>query len=330
VRPKVERAIVQARRRLRDRSALGEHGAEAIRQDLLRRGLASVPSTRTIGRVLERSGLLDGRRRVRRPPPPPGWHLPTAASGKAELDSFDIVEGLVVAGGVQVEVLNAVSLHGRLAGSWPTGKAVTSRFAVDAICAHWRAHGLPRFAQFDNDTIFQGAHHVADTFGRVTRLCQQLGVTPVFAPPREQGFQAAIERFNRAWQDAVWRRFRHRGLHGLRLRSDAYVRAHREKHASSIDAVPRRAFPARWRLDLRRPLRGSAIFIRRTDHAGRASLLGHTWRVDSRWAHRLVRAEVDLDMRRIRFFALRRRQPEHQPLLREIPYDTPTRPFLDT
>ena len=56
---------------------------------------------------------------------------------------------------------------------------------MEALIEHWRQHGLPDYAQFDNDTVFQGAHQWPDTFGRVTRLCLQLGVTPVFTPPRE-------------------------------------------------------------------------------------------------------------------------------------------------
>jgi len=40
------------------------------------------------------------------------------------------------------------------------------------------------------------------------RTCLRLDVTPVFAPPRESGFQAAIENFNGRWQAKVWARFR--------------------------------------------------------------------------------------------------------------------------
>ncbi|SRR5712691_4046719 len=72
------------------RRPLGEYGAQAIRRELAVRGPAGVPSVRTIGRILERRGALDGGRRIRRPPPPPGWYLPEVAAGRAELDSFDM------------------------------------------------------------------------------------------------------------------------------------------------------------------------------------------------------------------------------------------------
>ena len=99
--------------------------------------------------------LLDRRRRTRRPPPPPGWYLPLVADGRAELDSFDLVEGLVIRGGPHVEVLNGISLHGGLVVSWPH-TAITADFVVAALVEHWQAAGLPGYAQFDNDPIFQG------------------------------------------------------------------------------------------------------------------------------------------------------------------------------
>ena len=73
-------------------SDLGAIGADTIRQTVVQQGVTSVPSVRTINRILGRRGALDSRRRTRRPPPPKGWYLPDVASAKAELDSLDIVE----------------------------------------------------------------------------------------------------------------------------------------------------------------------------------------------------------------------------------------------
>jgi hypothetical protein len=112
---------------------------------------------------------------------------------------------LKIAGGPLVSVLTATSLHGALADAWvvehPSAKAT-----LEALTDRWRREGLPTYAQFDNDTIFQGAHQFTDTVGRVSRLCLALQVIPVFAPPREHGFQNAIEGFNALWQSKVWQR----------------------------------------------------------------------------------------------------------------------------
>ena len=323
----VEDLVLALRRELKETSDLGEYGARAIQRELVARTHPAVPSVRTISRILDRRGALDGARRIRRAPPPRGWYLPEVAQGRAELDSFDIVEGLALEGGIRLEVLNVVSLHGSLPGSWPQ-PLVTAQTAVEALLQHWREFGLPAYAQFDNDTIFQGSHHGRDSLGRVVRTCLRLGVTPVFVPPQESGFQAAIEAFNGRWQVKVWARFHHDSLADLQERSRRYRAAYRTRAASRIEAAPtRRPFPASWHQDLQAHPDGLVIFIRRTSEAGAVNLLGRTFDVDPLWPHRLVRCEVDLRGDRIRFYALRRREPNDHSLLRESPYHFPRRPF---
>jgi len=325
----VEDLVLVLRRELKETSDLGEYGARALHRELVARGQALVPSVRTIGRILERRGSLDAGRRIRRTPPPQGWYLPEVAAGRAELDSFDIVEGLALAGGVRLEVLNVISLHGGLPGSWPQA-LVTAKTAVEALGAHWREFGRPAYAQFDNDMIFQGGHRGQDVLGRVVRTCLRLDVIPVFAPPQESGFQAAIENFNGRWQGKVWARFHHASLAALQERSRRYVHAYRTRAAARIEAAPTRwPFPAAWQPDLQAHPVGTLIFIRRSTEAGTVSLLGRTFRVDPLWPHRLVRCEVNLNTQTLRFHALRRREPFYQPLLHEAPYSFPRRRFVE-
>jgi transposase len=322
-----EELIVRLRKELKETSALGEYGAVAIHRALQQRRRRRIPSVRTIGRILQRRGLLDARRRVRRPAPPKGWYLPRVAQAKAELDSFDFVEGLVIRGGTDVMVLNMISLHGGWCASW-VRSCWTAKATVATLLAHWRVQGLPGYAQFDNDTIFQGAHQWPDTFGRVTRLCLQLDVIPVFTPPRETGFQAAIENYNGRWQAKVWQRFQHDNLRTLRGHSDHFTAAARRRSAPRRDAAPARAaFPEGWEFDLQRPLQGTVIFLRRTNDKGEAELLGRRYLVDPLWPNRLVRAEVDLTKYQIRFYRLRRREPSQQPLIKTVAYEPPTKPF---
>jgi len=324
---RIEDLILRVRQQLKDTSALGEYGAAAIRRELEKRRMQPLPSLRTIGRILLRRGVLDGRRRLRHPPPPKGWYLPRVAAGQAELDSFDFVEDLVIRGGLDVMVLNTVSLHGGLCGSW-VRSSWSAKTTVAQLIAYWREHGLPAYAQFDNDTIFQGAHQWPDAFGRLTRLCLQLDIIPVFVPPRETGFQAAIENYNGRWQSKVWQRFEHDNLRTLKGHSDRFVAAVRRRSAPRRDSGPARtAFPKAWHLDLQKPLQGRVIFLRRTNEQGEAEVLGHRYLVDPQWPHRLVRAEVDLTQGQIRFYRLRRREPEQQPLLKTVPYQTPTKAF---
>ncbi|MCR4316165.1 MAG: hypothetical protein NUW37_07445 [Planctomycetes bacterium] len=323
----VEDLIITLRRELKVICDLGEYGGEAIRRELIARGVANIPSVRTIGRILERYGVTGGKKRTRRPSPPKGWYLPEVADGRCELDSFDYVEDLSLEGGPVFNVLNGVSIHGGL----PFSRIFTRMRSIDtleAISDHRKDVGLPSYAQFDNGTVFQGPHNHKDTVGRVTRFCLGLGVTVVFATPAEHGIQNAIESYNHRWQDKIWNRFMFGSLDAVQEQSDRYVLAVRKRNAARIDAAPdRRPFPADLEIDLTMMPCGKIIFIRRTNDSGEASLLGRSFPVDKHWTHRLVRSEVDLEIGMIFFYRLRRSDHTNQPLLNEVAYSLPNRSF---
>src|SRR5215212_162577 len=323
----VETSILIVRSKLAKTSDLGEHGAAAIHRTMLEQGEPAPPTIRTIGRILKRRGVLDVARRVRTLAPPIGWYLPEVAAKRAELDSFDTVSGRLLEGGIEIVVLNGISLHGGLVTSWPR-YAITAKLTASLLIEHWTQFGLPRYVQFDNGNIFVGSNRYSDVVGRVMRTCLLLDVIPVFAPPREPGFQAAIESLNGRWQAKVWSRFQRESIFELLDHSDRYIAAARHQSALRIErAPPRSPMPSHRLLDLQAHPRGTIIFIRRTDDLGVASVLGRRFLIDPQWPHRLVRAEVDLDAERIRFFALRRRDPTTQPLLAQHPYSLPRRRF---
>lgn len=325
----IERRVLSARKRLKEKSDLGEYGAHAIHRDLQHQGVERLPCIRTIGRILERHGVLDGRKRVRRPAPPKGWYLPDVADSMSELDSFDTIEGLAIRGGPHLTIFTGISLHGGLAGAWPE-RRVSAKSVVETLLQHWRGAGLPAYAQFDNDNRFTGPRQYLDAIGRVIRMCLNLQVTPVFVVPNETGFQATIESFNGRWQAKVWSRFQHSQIRSLRERSEKYIAASRERNAARIEAAPaRRQIPKRWKLNLQATPRGRIVYLRRTNDRGYVNILGHPFSVDPYWVHRLIRAEVDLDNDAIKFFALRRRAPNDQSLLNEHHYQFPNRLFKE-
>jgi transposase-like protein len=317
----VEELVVRTRRELRETSALGEHGAKAVRRAMTRAGVKDPPSVRTIGRILRRRGMVEPRRRVRRPPPPRGWYLPDVAAARAELDGFDVITDLSTLEDKRIEVLTGQSLHGRE----PLAEVrviATARIAAAALTARWKALGLPSYAQFDNDTRFTGANFRPDVVGRVIRLCLSLGVVPVFSAPREHGFQNFVEGFNARWKKGVRGQFRPTSLAATQRQSDLFVAAFRAEHGRGA-APARRAFPSEWKLDLQLPLRGRIVFIRRADDLGRVRVLLRHYDVDRAWAQRLVRCELDYDRGELRCFGLSRSHPAEQPLLRVHPYAPP-------
>jgi len=106
----------------------------------------------------------------------------------------------------------------------------------------------------------------------------------VFVPPRETGFQAAIESLNARWQAKVWARFHYDSLATVQAQCVRYMTAYRQRCESRIEAAPtRRKFPKSWRLDLQVAPCGRIIFLRRTTEQGEANLLGHMFPVDPNW-----------------------------------------------
>ena len=326
----LQRRVLALRQELQ-RGDLGFIGALAIREALgAERPKAKLPSLRTLGRILKAHGALDGVRRVRRASPPPGWYLPDVAAGKAELDAFDVIEDLPLEAGPRLDVLTTRALWGSVCGAWVSA-ALRARWLCERLETHWRQHGCPVYAQFDNDSRFQGTHTHPDVLGQVIRCCLSLGVTPVFAPPREHGPQNLNESFNHLWQQKVWQRFHHADPVAFQATSDRFVAAYQQRRATRDDQAPaRRPFPKHWRLDLQRRPSGTVIYLRRTDDAGAIRVLGHRWEVEALWAHRLVRAEVDLDANQIRCYRLRRRAPEDQPLVKTFQYVFPKKHFHPT
>lgn len=319
--PQAEARVARVRGELRD-GILGDHGPAAIREALLATVGEPVPSLRTIARIVERLGLLERRRRIRRPAPTRGWYLPAVAAGEAELDEFDLIVDLKLFARGHFDVLTGISLHGGDPDAW-LGVSVTARGTCTALEERWRRIGRPAYAQFDNDTRFLGSHGGPDMLGPVPLLALDLGVTPVFAPLREMGFQAGIEGFNGYWQRRVYGRTFGYGLEDMTEFSGRFVAAVRARRAARIEAAPaRRPWP--WAPE-ERAERGRVVFLRRATTAGDVEILGRLYPVDRAWAHRLVRAELDLDALVIRCFALRRRDPGAQPLLAELPYILPAR-----
>ena len=325
---KLEQCVLNLRKQLKENSPLGEHGADALLREMEQRNCPMTPSRATVNRMLKRHGQLDGRHRKRFKAPPTGWYLKPLAKKLAELDQFDCVEDLCIEGGTTFQVLNAISLHGGLVGSWPMER-MTAENTVRKLIEFWTEFGWPDYAQFDNSTVFQGSRW-SDSLGKVTRCCLSLGVTPVFVPPRETGFQASIESYKGRWERGVWCRFRFENLKVVQKQSNVYVDATRLKNREQSEAAPCRwMIPKDWTLDYSVTPKGKVIFIRRVTDEECVEVMGHWWLVPGAGAHKLVRAEVDLTKNKISFYRLRRREPNVHELMATAKHHFPNKPFKE-
>ncbi len=327
--PEDTRGMVVAVRAELAQGALGFVGALAIHEQLQGRLGASCPSVRTIGRMLRAEGLVGRARRLRQAPPPQGWYLPAVAARQADLDSCDYIEDLRIEGGPFVQVLTVRGLWAPAAGAW-TSERSSAAHTCQGLLSLWRRHGRPRYVQFDNGAVFQGARNRPDIFGMVTRFCMALGVTPVFAPPAEHGAQNLIESFNALWQQKVWQRFHHPSAIELQRTSDRFISAWCARRLRRDNPVPRAPLAPSGRVDLRRLPPGTIIYLRRCNDAASLAVLGHRLQLPPVWAHRLVRVEVDLSVSLIRCYGLRRADPLCHPLLLQRPYSPTPRSSFQT
>jgi transposase-like protein len=322
----VEQCVLDLRKELKEQSVLGEFGADAIRQEMKCRKCNKIPARTTINRILQRNGMLDGKHRKRFTPPPKGWYLPNNEEQNAEWDQFDYIEECYLKGGQVVHILNGISLYRGTVYSKPVER-MTSENTVQNIIEHWRNVGVPEYAQFDNGTVFHGPNN-PDSIGNVSKLCLSLGVIPIFVPPHEFGFQAAIESYNGRWERAVWKRFNFKNIKDIQTQSDRYVNTVNEKKETTRELdYSRKIINKNWNFNNKITEKGTIIFIRRTDNKGRAKIMGHLWELDEKWTLRLIRATVDLKNHLIHFHKLTKKEPYNHQYIGYAQYQLPKRKY---
>lgn len=75
---------------------------------------------------------------------------------------------------------------------------------VNFLVSSWQWLGLPQSLQMDNALDFGGPNRYPRSFGRVVRVAVDLGLEPVFNPPREPWRNGGVERHNGFLQDRLF------------------------------------------------------------------------------------------------------------------------------
>lgn len=177
-------------------------GAQAIHWELDERGIA-VPSVRTIGRILARTGV-SRRRRGRYEPT--GKHYPgPGADGPGAVHQSDFVGPRYLVGPVRFYSLNSVDLATGRGAVQP----LLQRDAQETIAAFWATWGrlgMPRHQQVDNEVVFYGGPLHPRALGPLIRLCLHHEIELWFIPPGEPWRNGVVEKFNDHWKDKFFRR----------------------------------------------------------------------------------------------------------------------------
>lgn len=205
-------------------------GAQAISWELAELGLSSLPSLRTINRILSREGLT--HRRTGRYEPKGKKYPQLSAQGANEVHQTDYVGPCYLRGPVRFYSLNSVDLGtGRCAITPVLSKA--GQETLDAIWSHWCRLGIPEHQQVDNEAVFYGSRRYPRGMGILIRLCLAHGVEPWFIPPAEPWRNGVIEKFNDHYRQGFLRREDVKGADELGAASLVFEQKHNSRYRYS-------------------------------------------------------------------------------------------------
>jgi transposase InsO family protein len=187
MRPQVEARIVALRR------AHSGWGPLMLRHQLEQEHIDSVPSLSSIYRCLCRHGLIDPQKRRRRREDYQRWER----SRSMELWQMDIMGGVKVADGSDLNIITGLDDHSRFCVSALVVPRATARPVCDALALAMRRHGVPNEILTDNGKVFTsrfGLHRGEVLFDRI---CRENGIKHRLTAPRSPTTTGKVERFHK-------------------------------------------------------------------------------------------------------------------------------------
>jgi hypothetical protein len=225
----LELAIVKSRIKLAKRdlpeTKYSFCGAVAIHQELDNLGYRNKPALSTINRVLKRNGLIDKQKKEVKEKSSKKYFPHIKARHPGHVHQLDLVTPRYVKGyGVIISVnrIDVYTAQVNLEQYQSKGVDSIIRFIID----DWKAFGIPRYLQLDNEASFRGSLYHPRTFGKLSRFCLNFGVELVFIPFNEPWRNAHIESFNSRFDKMLWQYIDFKDLDHLRSESKKF----RDKH----------------------------------------------------------------------------------------------------
>lgn len=172
------------------------YGAQAIHWELSEQGISSLPSLRTINRIIKRNDLTHRRTGRYEPKGLPYPQFETKIPNHRQQLDFVGPRHLRTTGkALRFYSLNVVDLATGRCGTQPiynkSGNAVYA-----AIWDIWKRLGMPRHLQVDNEFSFYGSPTHPRGMGPLIRLCLKYGIELWFIPPSEPWRNGVVEQYN--------------------------------------------------------------------------------------------------------------------------------------
>lgn len=238
----VEDRIVELRKHL---DGLGvDAGAVTIAWHLQQENPnATVPAVSTIWRVLKRRGFVTEQPRKR----PKSSYIRFQAEAPNETWQADFTHW-PLADGTDVEILNFIDDHSRLALASTVHPVVTGQAVLDEFRETCSAHGLPASLLTDNGTVFT-ARFVKGRNGLETEL-NTLGITKKNSRPYHPQTCGKVERFQQTLKKWLRKQPPADTITELQTQVDAFCDYynHQRPHRSLDRTTPATAYAARPKL----------------------------------------------------------------------------------
>ncbi|MDR4498903.1 MAG: transposase [Candidatus Scalindua sp.] len=94
--------------------------------------------------------------------------------------------------------------------------------ALSALINDWKAFGLPRFLQLDNEASFREACIILRPLVNYLDSALNFGIDIVFIPFKEPWRNGYIENFNKRFNELLWQSKRFKDLKELRVESKKF------------------------------------------------------------------------------------------------------------
>ncbi len=170
-------------------------GAEAIYYELRELGISPLPAVRTIHAWLKQAGFIKERKGKTKKLANPTYPVLSCKTVNA-IQELDLKGPFYLQGSSQKYYLVVLrDVYGKkVALQVLTEKEMAP--LIDFLVEAWQTTGRPKRLQMDNGLEFRGSNRYPRSLGKLSRVCLDLGVEPVFIPTREPWRNGVIENLN--------------------------------------------------------------------------------------------------------------------------------------
>jgi transposase InsO family protein len=167
-------------------------GPDRLLYRLRREGVAPLPSRAAVGRALARLGLVEPDRRRRAKRRYRRWER----GRPMELWQFDVMGGVLLAGGREVKAVTGIDDHSRFCVAVGLVERASSRPVCSVFAQALAAHGVPTQVLTDNGKVFTGRYASRPVEVLFDKICRENGIEHLLTAPRSPTTTGKIERFH--------------------------------------------------------------------------------------------------------------------------------------